>query len=165
MPHSVEVGQPFPAFSLPCIAAENGEFQEVTVDNATLSGKPYVLFIYPRDNTSGCTVEACNFRDFNAEFQKLGVAVYGLSRDTLRSHKGFIIKQELPYPLLADDGGVWLRENGFLYDAKMYGKPVTKVARTSFYVDGEGIVQKIWDSVTPADHAEDVLGWVRENTA
>lgn len=157
----IAIDQPFPDFSLPAI---DNQCNQTTESNDSLKGKKWVLFVYPKDQTSGCTVEACNFRDFKSEFDAIGVQVFGISRDTIRSHSNFIEKQALTYPLLADAGGPWLKANGLIYDAKMYGKPITKVARTTFFIDEEGIVRHIWENVTPLDHASAVLDWIKSNS-
>ena len=151
---------PLPPFRLP--AAFHDEKTEKVLSNADFAGRPFVLFVYPRDATSGCTLEAQGFRDAFEEFENLGMMVVGLSRDKIGAHQRFIRNEALPYPLLADDGGKLLRSWGLLKDATMYGKSVTKVARTTFFVDEKGKIQKIWENVVPAGHAEAVLEWVRE---
>jgi peroxiredoxin Q/BCP len=156
----IAIAQPFPSFSLPAI---DNLGNKTTESNETLKGKKWVLFVYPKDQTSGCTIEACNFRDMKLEFEALGIEVFGISRDTIRSHSNFIAKQSLTYPLLSDEGGVWLKANGLISDGTMYGKPVTRVARTTFFVDEEGIVRQIWEKVTPLDHASQVLEWIKSN--
>ena len=123
----IEIGQPFPAFSLPAMDSSGAQKVET---NDSLRGQKVVIFVYPKDQTSGCSVEACNFRDLNAQFAAQNVKIFGISRDSLRSHSNFIAKQSLNFPLLSDEGGAWLKENGLIYEAKMYGKPVTKAPQT-----------------------------------
>ncbi len=160
-----QIGQPLPDFSLPAaIANEDGTIEETTVTPADFRGRPFVLFFYPKDATSGCTIEVCGFRDLYSEFEKLGVAIVGVSRDSVRSHSRFITNQNLPYPLAADAGGALIRSWGLLLNTTMYGKPVTKVARTTFVVDGDGIVRQIYERVTPLGHAQVVLEDVRRLT-
>lgn len=130
--------------------------------NADFMGQTFVLFVYPKDATPGCTIEAQGFRDAHAEFKKIGVEVVGLSRDALSAHRRFIVAEELPYTLLADKEQTWLRENDLIKNATMYGRPVTKVARTTVLVDAKGIVRRIWNDVTPTGHAAEVLEAVRE---
>lgn len=153
------IGEPIPHFSLPSV---NFRGVQETVSPESLLGKPFVLFVYPRDNTPGCTVESCNFRDLYLDFKELGVEVLGVSRDTIRTHQNFIKKSELPYPLLADDKRELIGGWGLIINAQMYGKDVTKTARTTYFVDAEGVVREIWEDVVPAGHAGAVLEFVRE---
>jgi len=156
-----QIGQKLPEFSLPAVS-QNGEgFDEMTVSNANLAGRPAVLFFYPKDATSGCTIEVCNFRDLYSEFEKIGIMVIGISRDKLSAHKKFITNQNLPYPLASDEGSKLIQEWGLLKQATMYGKPVTKVARTTFVIDGDGIVRHVFENVTPLGHAQEVLDFAR----
>ncbi len=153
------IGQSVPPFSL---AAIDYRGAQSVVSPESLAGKPFVLFVYPRDNTPGCSVEACNFRDLWQEFRELGVEILGLSRDSVRSHGHFIKKNELPYRLLADERRELIGPWGLIINAQMYGKDVTKTARTTYFFDGAGIVREIWEEVTPPGHAAQVLEWVRE---
>lgn len=154
-----ELGQPLPPFSLPLI---NFRGAQGDASPATLKGQPFVLFVYPRDDTPGCTVEVCQFRDLYLQFREIGVEVLGLSRDGVKSHRDFIRKQEIPFPLLCDEKREVIGAWGLIYEAKMYGKPVTKVARTTYFVDGEGIVRQIWEDVAPPGHAAQVLEFAHE---
>ena len=155
----------FPDFSLPTAVPDESGATETTLDNAAFAGKPWVLFVYPRDNTPGCTIEASGFAAAFPEFRAAGIAVAGISRDTVRSHFGFIKKQGLPYPLLADDGGALLNQWGLISEGSMYGKPVTRVARTTYLIDGAGILQEIWEKVSPPGHAQTVLEAARKLAA
>lgn len=159
-PMKIVLDQPFPAFSLPAIDASGNE---ALVTNESQKGKAWVVFVYPKDQTSGCTLEACGFRELYSQFQEKGVEVFGLSRDSLKSHTKFITAQTLPYPLMADNGGAWLQENGLITPGTMYGKPVTRVARTTAFIDENGIVKQLWESVSPPGHAQGVLDWVQAN--
>jgi len=159
------LNQPFPAFSLPAAIPGEAGSTETTLNNASFAGKPFVLFVYPRDNTPGCTIEANGFSEYYAEFQAAGIAVAGISRDSVRSHCGFIKKQGLPYPLLADDGGSLLNEWGLISEGSMYGKPVTRVARTTYLIDGAGVIRQIWEKVSPPGHAQAVLEAARQLAA
>lgn len=155
--HLPHIGQPLPEISLPAVRKQGAHFEESTVTNAALSGKPFVLFIYPKDATSGCTIEACQFADLYEDFQKIGIEVIGISRDKLSAHKRFITNQNLPYPLASDDGATVIKSWGLLVNKTMYGKPVTGVLRTTIFVDKNGIVRQVWEKVTPAGHAAEVL--------
>ena len=120
-----------------------------------------MLFFYPKDATPGCIIEVCNFRDLHEEFETLGVALVGVSRDKMGAHRRFIENQNLPYPLAADEGGKLIEKWGLLKQATMYGKPVTKVARTTFVADKNGVLRRVFENVTPAGHAAEVLDFVR----
>ncbi len=153
------IGQQVPEFSLAAIDFRGTQTQ---ISPVSLAGKPFVLFVYPRDNTPGCSVEAIGFRDKWLDFRELGVEVLGLSRDSVRTHGNFIKKNELPYPLLADERRELIGPWGLIINAQMYGKDVTKTARTTYFVDGEGIVREVWEEVAPPGHAAQVLAWVKE---
>ena len=154
-------GQPLPAFTLPAVVQTGDGFDEVTLSNASFAGRVWVLFFYPKDATSGCTIEVCSFRDRYAEFEKLGVTIVGVSRDKLSAHRRFIENQTLPYPLASDKGAALMQSWGLLKQGTMYGKPVTKVARTTLVVDEEGMVRRVFENVTPAGHAAQVLEFVK----
>ncbi len=161
MAFDFEENKAFPAFEFASVALRNGDAIEALVSNQTLRGTPFVLWVYPKDATSGCTIEAREFAGLYSQLQNEGVEVLGLSRDSLRSHEKFLADQELPFALLSDQNGVWMQAHGLIFEAKMYGKPVTKVARTTFFVDEEGILRRAWQSVSPAGHGAQVLEAVR----
>lgn len=154
----IKLDQPFPKFDLPAV---NYRGEKTQLSNQKLADRPHILFVYPKDQTSGCTTEAQGFRDIFVELRELGVEIYGISRDGIRSHEKFIKQSELPYSLIADDGGAVLNSWGLIYDSKMYGKPVTKVSRVTAFVEGGKVVQ-LWDRVVPSEHAAEVLAWVGE---
>jgi len=123
----------------------------------SVRGKQVVLFFYPKASTPGCTVEACEFRDTFKKFEKKGVVVLGISKDTPKAQTTFKQNQRLPFTLLCDvdkkavqDYGVWKEKN-------MYGKKVMGIERTTFVIDEAGRIQKIFSKVKPAGHAEEVL--------
>jgi peroxiredoxin Q/BCP len=153
-----QIGQPLPLFSLPAVLPDGSE---TTLSNADFAGRVLVLFIYPKDATCGCTVEVCGFRDLYPEFEKLNAAVVGMSRDGVGPHKKFIAAQGLPYPLLSDKAQTLLKSWNIIYEATMYGKPVTKVSRDTLIVDSNGIVRHILPKDTPLGHAQEVLELVR----
>ncbi len=152
-----QIGKPLPDFSLPAVQKSAEGFLETTISPDSLAGRAFVLFLYPKDATSGCTIEACQFGELYTEFQKLGIEVIGLSRDKLSAHKRFITNQNLPYPLASDEGAPLIKSWGLLVNKTMYGKPVTGVARTTFLVGADGLVRQVWEKVTPAGHAAEVL--------
>jgi peroxiredoxin Q/BCP len=152
------IGQPLPPFSLTAVDYRG---TQTTVSPESMLGTPFVLFVYPRDNTPACTVEVCQFRDEWSEFRDLGVTVFGVSRDTMRTHQNFIKKSEVPYQLLVDDKRELIGSYGLIINAQMYGKDVTKTARTTYFVTADGILQEIWEDVEPKGHAAAVLAHVR----
>ena len=151
-------GQILPPFSLP--AAFPGGAEKV-LSGQDFLGSPWVLFIYPKDATSGCTIEVCEFREAYAEFEKLNVKIAGLSRDKISAHHKFIANQNLPYPLLSDAEQTLLRGWNLIAHKTMYGKPVTKVLRTTFVMDKSNKIIKIFNDVTPLGHAAQVLELLR----
>lgn len=127
---------------------------------------PVVLFFYPRADTPGCTIESCGFRDAFEKFQKAGITVLGISRDTVKDQKKFKEKYGLPYDLLADPEMVLIKRYDLLRNKTMYGKPVTGVERTTFLIgaadaDGRQRLLHVFPKVTPEGHAEEVLAMVK----
>jgi thioredoxin-dependent peroxiredoxin len=110
-----------------------------------------------KDDTPGCTTEACSFRDANREMQQRGIVVLGISKDSLSSHKQFADKYQLPYPLLADTDATGAQEYGAYGEKNMYGKKYMGVNRSIFLIDKEGIVRRVWHKVKPEGHASEVL--------
>ena len=146
----VEVGKTAPDFSLP---DQDGVKHKLS----DYRGKPVVLYFYPKDDTPGCTKEACSFRDSFAEFKKAGIEVLGVSVDDEKSHEKFRRKYNLPFTLLADaemnvvkDYGVWVEKNN-------YGKKYWGTARTTFLIDKDGKIIHVFEKVRPEDHAQEVL--------
>ena len=132
-----------------------------TVHLSDYRNHPVVLFFYPRADTPGCTIESCGFRDIFERFQKAGIVVLGISRDTVKDQKKFKDKYELPYDLIADPEMVLIKRYGLLRDKTMYGKPVTGVERTTYLISpdtGKGQrLLHVFPKVTPAGHAEEVF--------
>jgi peroxiredoxin Q/BCP len=120
-------------------------------------GKTFVLYFYPKDNTPGCTTEACNFRDRYEEFKRRGVEVVGVSADSGKSHKSFAEKKNLPFILLSDPEKKVIEAYGALGEKKLYGRAFLGIIRSTFIIDGEGIVKKVFPKVNPADHAKEIL--------
>jgi thioredoxin-dependent peroxiredoxin len=129
-----------------------------------LAGRPArytVLYFYPKDNTPGCTTESIAFRDLHDQFLAAGVEVYGLSRDSLRSHEGFKSKLGLPFELISDPDEAVCLQFGVMKMKNMYGKQVRGVERSTFVIDAAGKLVKEWRGVKVPNHAEEVLAFVK----
>jgi peroxiredoxin Q/BCP len=124
---------------------------------SSFAGKPVVLFFYPRADTPGCTIEACGFRDQFKTIEKTGAVVLGISRDTVKAQKKFAEKYGLNYPLLADVDEKISNYFGVLKEKNMYGKKVMGIERTTFLIDQDQTLRKIFAKVKPDGHAEEVL--------
>jgi peroxiredoxin Q/BCP len=146
----INEGEPAPDFSLP---ADDGR----TVKLSSLRGRPVVVYFYPRDDTPGCTREACAFRDRQAEMAKSGAVVVGISPDSVESHERFREKYGLNFPLLADKHHRVAERYGAWREKNMYGKKSMGIQRSTFLVDAEGRVAKVWRSVKVDGHDEQVL--------
>jgi len=116
-----------------------------------------VLYFYPRDNTSGCTKEACSFRDSHDEFQKRNVVVLGVSPDSVKSHQNFINKQDLNFTLLSDPERTTAQAYGAWGEKKMYGKTRMGIIRSTFIIGQDGFVKHVYAKVKPADHGTEIL--------
>ena len=145
-----QAGSKAPGFSLP---GDDGKIHSLQ----GLKGTPIVLYFYPRDDTPGCTVEACEFRDNLGRVRGKGAVVYGVSRDTLKSHDKFRAKFSLNFPLLSDEDLAAHRAYGAWGKKVMYGKEVEGVIRSTFLIDGEGVVRRAWPRVSVAGHVDAVL--------
>ncbi len=154
-----EINQLLPPFSLSAVLADG---TPTVLSNADFVGRAFVLFVYPKDATSGCTLEAQGFRESYAEFRVLDIEIVGLSRDSVGAHRKFIEAQTLPYALLSDKEQTLLKNWDLISNGTMYGKPVTKVKRTTFLVDENGVVRRIWNDVSPTGHAQNVLEAARQ---
>ncbi len=126
-----------------------------------LRGRAVVLYFYPKDNTSGCTKEACAFEDAHTKMRRRGAVVLGVSRDGLKSHAGFREKHNLSFPLLSDPDGALHHAYGVMKEKTMYGKRVMGVDRSTFLIDGAGVIRKIWRGVKVDGHVEEVLEAVK----
>jgi peroxiredoxin Q/BCP len=122
-----------------------------------LKGRNIVLFFYPKDDTPGCTVEACGFRDSFKEIEKLGAVVLGVSPDSVKSHERFINKFSLPFPLLSDEEKEMCKNYGVWVEKSMYGKKYMGVARTTFIINKEGKIAKVFEKVKPEGHNAEVI--------
>jgi peroxiredoxin Q/BCP len=146
----LKVGDTAPAFTLESDSAG-------TISSAVLAGKRYVIYFYPKDDTSGCTKEACSFRDRLPDFSKLGVPVFGVSPDDARAHAKFVKKYDLNFPLLVDPEKQLLQAYGVWAEKSMYGRTYMGVLRATFIVGADGRIEKAWPKVKPEGHADEVL--------
>jgi peroxiredoxin Q/BCP len=136
--------------------------QEKTVRLKDFSGKPVVLFFYPKADTPGCTIEACGFRDVFKKIEGAGAVVLGISRDTPKAQKKFKEKYGLPYTLLADVDEKVCKQFGVLKEKNMYGKKVMGIERTTFLIGPDRKLLKIFPKVKPEGHAEEVLAALKQ---
>jgi len=150
----LEPGQPAPDFTL---ADQDGK--EVTL--SSLKGSPVVLYFYPKDDTSGCTKEACAFRDDFAAYEKAGAKILGVSPDPVKSHAKFVAKYELPFTLLADVEKTVSQAYGVWKEKSMYGRTYMGIERTTFVIDAGGIVSRIFPRVKVPGHSDAVLEAVK----
>jgi thioredoxin-dependent peroxiredoxin len=143
-------GQAAPDFEL---TSDSGQ----AVRLSELSGKPVVLYFYPKDDTPGCTAQACGIRDVYGEFERAGAVVLGVSPDDERSHVKFKEKYDLPFTLLADTDHTVAEEYGVWGEKSFAGRKYMGVSRSTFVIDADGNVKKVMHDVKPATHADDVL--------
>ena len=146
----IEAGSKAPAFTL---TADDG----TKVRLSELKGSPVVLYFYPKDDTPGCTREACAFRDQKAALKKLGALVFGISPDDVASHEKFRDKYDLNFPLLADPGHKMAEKYGAWREKNMYGKKKMGIQRSTYLIDAQGKVAKLWKAVKVDGHDEHVL--------
>jgi peroxiredoxin Q/BCP len=151
----VEAGSRAPDFSLP---ADDGS----KVKLSALAGKPVVLYFYPRDNTPGCTREACAFRDRKQALAKLGAVVLGVSPDSAASHVKFRERYKLNFRLLADADHKLAQKYGAWREKNLYGKKSMGIQRSTFLIDAEGKVARVWKKVNVDGHDEEVLAALEE---
>jgi peroxiredoxin Q/BCP len=154
----VKAGQKAPAFRLQDDAGE-------WVTLAGLKGTRVVLFFYPKDDTTGCTVEACEFRDLLPRFTSDGVAVFGISPDPVRSHAKFRAKYALPYPLLSDPDHAVCEAYGVWHEKLFWGRRYMGVVRSTFVIGADGKLEHEWRGVPHEGHAAEVSAWLRGEPA
>lgn len=152
---TLNVGDPAPEFELPDAEGNPVKLQD-------LKGKWVVLYFYPRDNTPGCTKEACGFRDAYSEYEGSDVVVLGVSTDDAKSHTKFATKYDLPFPLLVDEGGAIASEYGSYGLKKFMGKEYMGISRSTFIIAPDGKLAKIYRKVKPEPHAQEVLQDIAE---
>jgi thioredoxin-dependent peroxiredoxin len=151
----IETGKKAPDFTL---AADDG----TRVKLSGLAGKPVVLYFYPRDNTPGCTREACAFRDRKSQLKKLGAVVLGVSPDNVASHEKFRDKFQLNFPLLADADHKVAEKYGAWREKNLYGKKSMGIQRSTFLIDAQGKVARVWKKVNVDGHDEEVIAALEE---
>ena len=147
-----------PNFSLPATGGKDFEL-------AALRGGLLLLYFYPKDSTPGCTTEAGQFRDLHEEFRKQGCAVYGISRDSLKSHENFKAKLALPFELLVDADETACTLFAVIKMKNLYGKQVRGIERSTFLIDGKGVLRREWRAVKADGHAAAVLDAVKTLSA
>jgi peroxiredoxin Q/BCP len=146
--------QPVPELELPATGSK-------TFRLADAKGRTLVLYFYPKDNTPGCTTEGQQFRDLHPEFQKHGCDVYGISRDSLKSHENFKSKMSFPFELLSDAEESACTLFDVIKMKNMYGKKVRGIERSTFVIDGRGVVRREWRGVKVPGHVQEVLEFVK----
>ena len=144
----------------PAVNLEDQDGKKVSLND--FKGKNVVLYFYPKDNTSGCTAEACNFRDDFPDFKKLKAVILGVSPDSVQSHKKFAVKFGLPFQLLSDEKKQVLEKYGVWKEKSMYGRKYMGVERSTFIIDKTGTARKIFRKVKVADHNKEVLEALKE---
>ncbi|HYJ17834.1 MAG TPA: peroxiredoxin [Burkholderiales bacterium] len=142
------------------------DFESASTGNATFKlssalGRLLVLYFYPKDNTPGCTIEGQQFRDLHAQFAAAGCAVYGVSRDSLKSHQNFRSKMEFPFELLSDPDEKLCAMFGVMKMKNMYGRQVRGIERSTFVIGRDGVVVREWRGVRVPGHAQEVLEFAR----
>jgi thioredoxin-dependent peroxiredoxin len=147
---AIKEGDKAPAFSLP-----SSEGREISLSD--LKGQTVVLYFYPKDDTPGCTQEACDFRDSGKKFTKHNAVVLGISADSLASHEKFIKKYKLPFTLLSDESRETIKKYGVWKEKSMYGKKYMGIERTTVVIDPRGKIAKIFPKVKVTGHIDEVL--------
>jgi peroxiredoxin Q/BCP len=148
------LGKPVPDFELPATSGQSFRPSGVR-------GRPLLLYFYPRDNTPGCTAEGQQFRDLHESFAAAGCAVYGISRDSIKSHENFKAKMKFPFELLSDADETACKLFGVIKMKNMYGKKVRGIERSTFVIDAHGILRREWRAVKVPGHAREVFEFVK----
>ncbi len=146
--------QPVPEFE---IAATGG----ASFNSKAAAGRAWVLYFYPKDNTPGCTSEGLQFRDLHAQFAVLDCAIYGVSRDSVKSHENFKAKMSFPFALLSDADEIACKAFDVIKMKNMYGKKVRGIERSTFVIDAAGVLRHAWRGVKVPGHAQEVLAFVK----
>jgi peroxiredoxin Q/BCP len=145
---------PAPDFELPATGGKSFRLSRAR-------GAPVVLYFYPKDNTPGCTTEGQHFRDLYPDFQKLRCQIYGISRDSLKSHEGFKAKMKFPFELLSDADETVCKLYGVIKMKNMYGRKVRGIERSTFAIDAGGVVRREWRGVKVPGHVQEVLEFMK----
>lgn len=148
-------GDRAPTIDVPMVCSETSRTERFVLHDH--KGQAIVLYFYPKDDTPGCTQEACDFRDVYSTFQASGIKLYGVSRDSVASHVSFIQKHRLPFPLLCDEKGDMCRDYGVWVEKNMYGKKYWGIERTTFLILPNGSIGHIWPKVKVPGHVAKVL--------
>ncbi len=151
------IGKPAPDFSLPATTGQSISLKQFK------GKKTVVLYFYPKDETPGCTREACDLRDLNAEFEKYNTVILGVSTDGMESHQHFREKQRLPFPLLSDEDAAVSKMYGVYKQKNLYGKKSMGIERTTFVIDRTGRIAQIYPKVKEEGHVAALLEFVRED--
>ncbi len=154
MSKKASIGKTVPKFELPATGEQN-------INLAALKGKMIVLYFYPRDNTPGCTREGQDFRDQHLKFKRAGAVIFGISRDSIKSHEKFKEKQEFPFDLIADEDETLCKLFDVMKLKNMYGKKVRGIERSTFLIDSKGVLSQEWRKVKVDGHVDDVLTAVK----
>ena len=149
----LEIGTKAPDFTLP-----NQDGKEVSLSD--FLGKKVILYFYPRDNTPGCTKQACAFAQANEKLEQLGAAVIGISKDSAASHRKFADKYELPFLLLSDPELKVIQQYGVWQEKKLYGKVSMGVVRSTYLIDEQGMIEKVMEKVKPDKNAPELLEYL-----
>jgi peroxiredoxin Q/BCP len=146
----LKLGSKVPDFSLPATGGADFRLKGA-------AGKKLIIYFYPKDMTSGCTRESQDFRDLHASFRKAGARIVGVSRDGIASHEKFKAREQLPYELLADTDSKLCKLFDVIHEKSMYGRKFLGIERSTFLLDGAGVLRREWRKVKVPGHAEEVL--------
>lgn len=146
----LKIGDKAPDFSL---LSDSGK----TISLKSLKGHKIVIYFYPKDNTSGCTKEACDFKDSIKTFENKETVILGISKDSIESHKSFKSKYNLPFNLLSDETGQVVKDYGVWKEKSMYGKKYMGIERTTFLIDEKGKIKEIWNKVKVPGHVQNII--------
>jgi peroxiredoxin Q/BCP len=150
----VKLGKKVANFSLPATGGDNLSLED-------FKGRNLILYFYPKDSTPGCTLEGQNFRDSHALFRDHNTEILGVSRDNLKAHENFKAKQGFPFELLSDQDETLCRQFDVIHEKNMYGRKVMGIVRSTFLIDGEGVLRREWRKVRVKGHVDAVLDAVR----
>lgn len=150
----IAIGKRVPDFSCPATGGQD-------ISLSGLKGKNVVLYFYPKDNTPGCTLESRDFRDNHLKFRRNNTVILGISRDSIKSHENFALKQDLPFPLLSDPDEKLCKMFDVIKMKNMYGKQVRGIERSTFLIDGDGVLRQEWRKVKVDGHVDEVLAEIK----